>query len=148
MNKNKPIIMDNNKRIKEIDREIELLNTQFVALNEKLVSLTNEKEKLTTKDIDLAVKVGDYIALSSRDDGDYDKYMKVKNIVVRFPDINLCGPSYSIGVRDEFFLYIEKDDIEIINFNEQNNKDVISIISKQEFDCKLDFTMKAANKLF
>ena len=40
--------MDNNKRIKEIDREIELLNTQFVALNEKLVSLTNEKEKLTT----------------------------------------------------------------------------------------------------
>ena len=140
--------MDNNKRIKEIDREIELLNTQFVALNEKLVSLTNEKEKLTTKDIDLTVKVGDYIALSSRDDGDYDKYMKVKNIEVRFPDINLCGPSYSIGVRDEFFLYIEKDDIEIVNFDDQNNKDVISIISKQEFDGKLEYAIKAANKLF
>ena len=140
--------MDNNKRIKEIDREIELLNTQFVALNEKLVSLTNEKNKLTTKDIDLTVKVGDYIALSSRDDVDYDKYMKVKNIDVRFPDINLCGPSYSIGVRDEFFLYIEKDDIEIVNFDDQNNKDVISIISKQEFDGKLEYAMKVANKLF
>lgn len=140
--------MDNNKRIKEIDREIELLNTQFVALNEKLVSLTNEKEKLTNKDIDLTVKVGDYIALSSRDDGDFDKYMKVNNIEVRFPDINLCGPSYSIGVRDESFLYIEKDDIEIINFYEQNNKDVMSIISKQEFDGKLEYAIKLANKMF
>lgn len=141
--------MDKQERIKEINTEIAELNKSFVDLHNKLDALYNEKSKLENSDVIPTIKVGDCVAISVEKDGIYDKYMRVDNINIIKPTINLTGPSFNFDLdgKDDLYADIYGNDIECIDVNEQDDKNVISIISEEEFKAKFEEMQRTINEI-